>query len=69
MKNISFLSDNFPFLEVKFSMYLNRRVFVMTYQFIKPFLDKKKNMFEEYGAFKALNHRSQLQQRTLCCSL
>ena len=29
MKNISFLSENFPFLEVKFSIYLNRRVFVM----------------------------------------
>ena len=26
----SFLSENFPFLEVKFSIYLNRRVFVMT---------------------------------------
>ena len=24
-----FLSENFPFLEVKFSIYLNRRVFVM----------------------------------------
>ena len=24
-----FLSENFQFLEVKFSMYLNRRVFVM----------------------------------------
>ena len=30
MKNISFfLSKNFQFLEVKFSVYLNRRVFVM----------------------------------------
>ena len=28
-KNISFLSENFQFLEVKFSIYLNRRVFVM----------------------------------------
>ena len=26
----SFLPENFPFLEVKFSLYLNRRVFVMT---------------------------------------
>ena len=25
----SFLSENFQFLEVKFSIYLNRRVFVM----------------------------------------
>ena len=30
MKNIKrFLSENFQFLEVKFSIYLNRRVFVM----------------------------------------
>ena len=28
MKNISFLSENFKFLEVKFSIYLNGRVFV-----------------------------------------
>ena len=31
MKDIRvFLSENFQFLEVKFTMYLNRRVFVMT---------------------------------------
>ena len=30
MKNIRvFLNENFQFLEVKFSIYLNRRVFVM----------------------------------------
>ena len=29
MKNISFLSEIFQFLEVKFSLYLNRQVFVM----------------------------------------
>ena len=29
MKNISFLSENFQFLEVKFSIYLKRHVFVM----------------------------------------
>ena len=29
MKNISFLSEKFQFLEVKFSKYSNRRVFVM----------------------------------------
>ena len=28
-KNQSFLSTNFQFLEVKFSIYLNKRVFVM----------------------------------------
>ena len=30
-KNISFLSENFQFLEVKFSIYLHRRVFVMVF--------------------------------------
>ena len=29
MKNISFLPENFLLLEVKYSIYLNRRVFVM----------------------------------------
>ena len=29
MKNISLLSENFLFLEVKYSIYLNRHVFVM----------------------------------------
>ena len=30
MKIISFLSENFQYLEVKFSIYLNSYVFVMT---------------------------------------
>ena len=30
MKNISILSENFQFFVVKFSIYLNRRVFVMS---------------------------------------
>ena len=30
MENIRFLSENFQFLEVKFSIYLNRHVFVMS---------------------------------------
>ena len=34
----SFLSENFLFLEVKFSVYLNRRVFVMVKNFCFPFL-------------------------------
>ena len=34
MKNIRiFLSENFPFLVVKFSIYLNRSVFVMDWRF------------------------------------
>ena len=33
MKNIrGFLPENFQFLEVKFSVYLNRRIFVMSVQ-------------------------------------
>ena len=33
MKNIGdFVSENFQFLEMKFSIYLNRSVFVMWYQ-------------------------------------
>ena len=31
MKNIRFLSENFQFLEVKLSIYLNMRVFVMNH--------------------------------------
>ena len=34
----SFLSENFQFSEVKFSMYLNRRVFVMTIIFLFYFI-------------------------------
>ena len=49
MKNIRvFVSENFQFLEVKFSTYLNRRVFVMVIRllcrlirvFVVPILDK-----------------------------
>ena len=29
MKNITFFSNNFPFLVVEYSVHLNRRVFVM----------------------------------------
>ena len=31
MKNISFLSEYFQFLEAKFSIYLNRHVFIMDF--------------------------------------
>ena len=41
MKNIGiFLSENFPFSVVKFSIYLNRRVFVMFV--VVPSLEKKR---------------------------
>ena len=32
MENIKFLSENFQFLEVKFSIYFNRHVFIMEYK-------------------------------------
>ena len=35
-KYLTFLSENFQFLEVKFSIYLNRRVFVMIFSLSKP---------------------------------
>ena len=38
----SFLSENFQFLEVKFSIYLNRRVFVMFTELNFEFKKKKK---------------------------
>ena len=31
----SFLSENFQFLQVKFSIYLNRRVFIMIFLVLK----------------------------------
>ena len=36
-KKIEFLFENFQFLVVKFSIYLNRRVFIM-YTILKPFI-------------------------------
>ena len=42
MKNIRiFLSENFHFLELKFSIYLNRRVFVM-FVITEPILEFSK---------------------------
>ena len=39
MKNIRvFVSENFQFLEVKFSIYLNRRVFVMPLTYIHTYI-------------------------------
>ena len=37
----SFSSENFPFLEVKFSIYLNRRIFVMSHE-------KRRLVFSSY---------------------
>ena len=47
MKNIRvFLSENFQFLEVKFSIYLNRRVFVMDAKLIISSFDKRGDSHE-----------------------
>ena len=35
-KYLSFLSENFQFLEIQFSIYLNRHVFVMSLQWVNP---------------------------------
>ena len=44
MKNIRvFLSENFQFLEVKFSIYLNRCVFVMLLDVLKLYYVKNEN--------------------------
>ena len=45
-----FLSENFQFLEVKFSVYLNRHVFVM---FVKPRSNEYQNVFF-YGKIRKL---------------
>ena len=64
-----FLSENFHFLVVEVSEYLNRHVFVMFYdrmntihQFIKTFFDNKMSIFEEYGAFYFLFYNE-----IVCC--
>ena len=46
IKNKSFLSENFEFLEVKFSIYLNRRVFLMVLIF---FLVLYENLYCGYS--------------------
>ena len=50
MKNYEFLYENFQFLEVKFSIYLNRRVFIMKMakkhtDVGRKYLEKNKNNF------------------------
>ena len=41
MKNLRFvLSENFQFLEVKFSIYLNRRVFIMSLYFMRSMFSR-----------------------------
>ena len=48
----NFLSENFPFLVVKFSIYLNRRVFVM-----RPFTIKKTHLFKYIENFTSKNRK------------
>ena len=50
MKNIRvFLSENFQFLEVKFSIYLNRLVFVMINIFTFPVVKMNANYAKFVG--------------------
>ena len=35
-------------------------ILITTYQFIKPFLDNKMSIFEEYGAFKIIEQSRNL---------
>ena len=55
-KNISFLSKRFQFLEVKFSIYLNRRVFVM--DLIAKSLEQIVKVVELYYDFTILKYIS-----------
>ena len=59
MKNISFLSENFQFLEVKCSIYLNRRDFVML-----TTCDKIREMSVSYTSLKL---RQQLYFHHVIC--
>ena len=57
MKNIRvFVSENFQFLEVKFSIYLNRRVFVMLYN--RCFQVHDGRIYRNYSGINWLNTNS-----------
>ena len=50
-KNQSFLSETFQFLEVKFSIYLNMRVFVMELVFVIIYVNCTVNPYMPTGLF------------------
>ena len=53
MKNIRiFLSENFQFLEVKLSIYLNRRVFVMMSDSVYP--QQRSQTAPDFGSHRLL---------------
>ena len=55
MKNIRFfLSENFPFLVIKFSIYLNRRVFVMKDTEVVKLVQILEEVWLEVNAFQYL---------------
>ena len=59
MKNISFfLSENVQFLEVKFSIYLNRRVFVMGKEYIYKGGTCIKIVLDAYGKVSTLKGKT-----------
>ena len=58
MKNIIFLSEKFPFLVVKFSIYLNRRVFVMQEQKSESLRLHMAAMWTAYEPSNRLRHQN-----------
>ena len=61
--SVFFLSENFQFLEVKFSIYLNRRVFVMCCFFPAFSKDPYSGIFYQQlpWVFKVSHHKTGLQ--------
>ena len=57
----SFLSENFQFLEVKFSKHLNRHVFVMNKKIINTFQTKKKEALSG-----AMDYRTSFNETGSC---
>ena len=55
MKNNSFLSENFQLLEVIFSIYLNRRVFVMSRTFMQASSVSAHNIYRLANISKNIN--------------
>ena len=56
-----FLSENFPFLVVKFSMYLNRRVFAMRSSYLLALLSRFLSISEKRYTIK-----QELKELALC---
>ena len=59
MKNIRILPENIQFLVVKFSIYLNRRVFVMKNEFNRDYMPERAGNFHMNNA---VCHNNELVQ-------